>query len=115
MGPPITSFFSLSVGRLRGGSGPNNRPVALITKPLEHLRTEDLLGGRNKLDDPVGGAGRSSGVDVPQIPVLITARRQLHHRLHVPRRHVRRHRCGSTLVPSPRGLRDAVLFHHWSP
>ena len=65
MGPPVAVFFSLGVGRLQEDSRPNDRPVTLIAEPLEHLRAEDLLGGRNKIDGPVGGAGRSSWIDVP--------------------------------------------------
>jgi hypothetical protein len=43
-----------------------------MTRPLGRPCAEDVLGGRSKLGNPSGGAGRSSRTDVP---VLIAAQR----------------------------------------
>ena len=77
------------------------------TGPLGRPRIEYLLGGRRELGNSVGGAGSSSRVDVPQVPVLIAALRQLHHRCHVLWRRLRRHRRNNPVIPGPRRLRDA--------
>ena len=65
VGPPVAASSLLGVGDVRGGPGLNDRPVVVATEVLVHLCAEDLLGGRNELEDLVGGVGRSSGVDVP--------------------------------------------------
>ena len=49
-----------------------------MTGPLGRPRAEYLLGGRHELGNLVGGTSRSSGVDVPRVPVLLAALRQLH-------------------------------------
>ena len=75
VGPPVAASSLLSAGDVRGGSGSNDRLVVVTTELLIHLRAEDLLGGRNELEDLVGGVGRSSGVDVPRVHVLLAALR----------------------------------------
>jgi len=102
---PGVIFFPLDVDKIRGDPGLDNRPVSPMAGPIERPRAEDILGGRNELEDPVGGASRGGRIDVPRIPVLFAALRQLHHQRHVLRCH--RH-CSGTLVPSPRRLWDAV-------
>ena len=44
-----------------------------MTGPLRRPRAEYLLGGRHELGNLVGGAGRSSRVDVPRVPELLAA------------------------------------------
>ena len=109
---PGLLLLLLVAKKFRGDPALNDRIVGPMTGPLGRSHAEDLLGHRNELDDPVGDAGRSSRIDVPRVPILVAAQRQLHHWLNVLRRRLRRRRCGSTLVPKPRGLWDTGLFHH---
>ena len=86
-----------------------------MTGPLGRPRAKYLLGGRHELGNPVGGAGRTSRVDVPRVSELLAAIRQLHHRHHVLRRRLRRHRCNNTVVLGPRRLRDAGFLRCQRP
>src|SRR6185312_2108268 len=64
---PDGFLLLLVAEKLQGDPGQDDRPV---TGPLGRPRVEYLLGGRRELGNPVGGAGRSSRVDVPRVPEL---------------------------------------------
>ena len=84
---PDGFLLLLAAEKLQRDPGLDGRPG---TGPLGRPRIEYLLGGRRELGNPVGGAGSSSRVDVPQVPVLLATLRQLHHRHHVLRCRLRR-------------------------
>jgi hypothetical protein len=67
---PDGFLLLLAAEKFQGDPGLDNRPMTgLLGRP----RAKYLLGGRHKLGNPVGGAGRSGGVDVPRVPELLAA------------------------------------------
>ena len=67
---PDHFLLLLAAEKFQGDPGLDNRPMM---EPLGRPRAKDLLGGRHELGNPIGGAGRSSRVDVPRVLELVAA------------------------------------------
>ena len=136
MRPPGIAHCPLGTGKVRGDPGLNDRPVDPMIGTLGQTSLETTLGGYDEVGNL--GSGASRCVWIGLLHVVKPLRWHLHHRHRVLRRCLRRyhcsgilapgrrglwgegrlhrwrrlchHRCGSTLVPDPRSLRDGGLY-----